>query len=736
MLTQDLINLFTSRRFVEAARAIKEDPPRLKSVSLSHPVFHLLKEYQSSHSSSYVMAYNQLDESQRQLLWKQMESVLSAMIDAGMNMQMLASLPRSMSNAEEDRSKLGLGRKSGRDGGFETDRATLYVRLAGLGWGRAMEILREKGYVPTAGEVDDAIKNAIRCECGSTLAQLVDVHEIQPSSQKWYFSADLIERLVKWDGVPAPIVSRLMDAYAIPGTYDWVRAAHKSELSDKTAVEWLSLAPGKWKTFHQTLIEQEDAARGGKFPGLWTPLFREFIRTGQFSPLVSEALSDGSIEAWKDQLNCHGKTTLASWLVQGHALQAPPERVADYKGDLPPPTPPQHELRAQLRRTLWLIRQFEKLGSTPRLGDHHQTTEAMAWSSRGFVPGAGLVRRHPQLLELSSIGESAVHTANTVEVALAWESLGASSMVNKEGADPWVAGMQKADTPAPWAREIAARIKKKKIHADAKGRDEVSLAAISTASPPLARLVLKKTGQPPSVEMLKAAIENNQFVLIREWVDAGHLDDNAPLRPPLLAMATRPPSGLSDAATDAWKAVLASIRQRPGKPWPEQVAAWKEISNPNWNYRSISGMLLFEEGLAMLSDWGPNARDFWGQDEKDLLPTLVKQLDCWPQALPIELTQEESVQLFWSAMLQETSGSTQFERTIFAQKVWHHFNNTLPISTAGPSSFQKMHELNESQSSGGFFTLAPGFKEFLEAEELAASSLHFNTRNRTPGRRL
>lgn len=738
MLTQDLVNLLKSRRFTEAATGILEDPPRLKQVSISHPVFYLLAEYKATHFNSFSGGYYGIDDDEREAIRKQQEVVLSAMIDKGMDMEMLPSLPRNMSNEEEARSQLGLAHTGDNYKSFDNDHATLYVRMAGLGWLRGMEILREKGYRPSPREVDEAIINAVRNEEEPALAQLLDVHDLNSSDKQWYFSSKLLARLFMWSDVRPELVSRLMEVYSGPDTNEWVSNTVKSpKSSDLTSVEWLSLDRGKWKAFHSMLLEKEqDDSKARSFPGLWLPLFRQFVQTGKFASLLSEALSDGCFDSWKNRPQCPGGTNLASWLTQGHAFDFPAPREADYKGDWPPKTPASQTAFAQIRRAVALVRKLQGLGCEVRNGSQYQETEAMTWSSRGFVPNKALVHRHKWLLAPSCNGESAVHSANSVEVALAWEGLGATSSPNMRGEDPWVIGMQASDNPAPWAREIATRLKKKRIAIDASGRDGVALDAISTASPPLARLVLKKSGGAPSLNMLEAALSHNQYGLIREWVDAGHLDAKPELRPCLLAMTTNPPIGLSTAASAAWRAVLKSLRARPDRPWPEQIEAWRSLSESSWNRRYNSNASLFSEGVEVLCDWGPNARQFLGEREWDSLLGMVRSCSFWSEALPVELTPEEGVSLFWSVMLEDGDDATKYSRWSTAQKVWAHFNGSLPIASAGPSCFQKMRELDEAQVSGGFYSVMDGFPQFLEAEELGSMTAGLRGQSRGPGRRL
>ena len=735
MLLSELSSLITSEQFEEAARRVRDEKVRLKSESLSHPVIDLLRGFDRAHlvrNSSYMTR----SQEEAQTVRDRMPALLEAMLDAGLPMGFLPARRSSkLTSDDEVRMHTGLGHNGRSSSSYDVESGTLYVRMAGVGWVEGMQILLRRGYQPKADEVDDALVNAIRCQELSSLEHILATHPIQGHGY-WEYRNGLLGRLFRWEGVPASAVSVIWKAYSQERTHEWIKDSHnEAGTNSDTVLEWLSNEPGAWKRLHEQLLkEARDNDKIALSPGLWTTLFREYVRHGKYEALLGEALEDGLFDAWKDRPAYKEGVNLASWIVQGGPVRPPAPSTKDYKGDWTPEPPASHRAFAQLRRARRLLDRLAGHGMALRHGAAaKESSEAMDWAAAGRVPSRAFVHRHHEFLLPSASLSSPLHCAKTPEVALAWEALGASSSPNREGADPWVASMQASEAPAPWGREIASRLKDGRLALAAQGSDGKTLAEVSTRNPPLARFWLKKSKKAVPEKMFAAALKEEQWVLVREWVQEGALDNAPDLRVLFFNSVRSVSSKMSDASRKNWTEMVACALARPGRPWEEQAEAWRAVVPERSIYKSSAS----EETMRLLADWGPDeaARTLWKSSDWQLACERLRNdtPQDWLQCLPVEPTVEEGKKIFWHIMLNKDVQTN--ERRHLCEKVWRVFDCDLPVGRDGADLFKRMKKLDEAQYDGGFASVSAEFMSFLEAEEMASNTVQVAGPRATPSSR-
>ena len=747
MRNEELIELISTSRLTEAVQRLRTEKTRLTNVSASHPIFDVLNSYVALKATGYSyyayrFGHDSLTPEQKEAREGELLLVIDAMLDANMDPHMELSKSDSWSNDQEARSKIGLASNREKYPTYEFSKNSLYSRFAGLGWTAAMDLLLKRGVVQNDKRLTNAVLNTCRSQRQESLHFLLERHPSLPAPHS-YECAKIMSSVMNWSGVDPVCVDKLYSNYGSEGSFDWVKS-REERADDRTSIEWLTLAPGKWGQLHRAL-KQEDAERSSQkawMPALFPALFKQYVRTGDFKDLLQEALADTSFELNKARSPFIDGVPLASWVLQGGTFHFPGSNRSSWETSEPEKVPASVDRKAQLRRCVRLYRALTAQQAPTRTSQYpslmEANSEAMDWSSKGWTPTRAFIHRHPQFLAVNMEGSSPVHSANTVETALAWETLGASSQPNKEGVDPWVLGMQTSDAPAPWAREIAQRLKTGRLDLYALGKDAEPLSSIVTRSPPLARAWIKKSRKPLSPAMLAGAIKNDQWPLVCEWLKAGMIDSDPSCRILVCNALTKPPGyRATDTMKKGWSEMADALLQRPNLPWEEQMSTWRACVGAGWpnNRGTVEDMPL--KGMKALSQWGPNPRENWGKEDFRFISALINNTSShWMEVSPIQLTPEEAVDLTWEVLLDVSQ--SQASRYGTARTLLKSMDSGLPLRNAGPQAFERLRQVNEEAPYGSTFGESKDFEKFLEAEELSAftPTVSPSRSNLGPGRRL
>lgn len=726
MRNEELIELISSNRFTEAVARLHSEKSRLTNVSVAHPVFDLLKSYTALKAIGYSYysnryGHNDLTPEQKEVRERQMLVMLDSMLDAGTDPYMELSKLSSWTNDQEERSQIGIASSGGKNPSYDTQNHTLYSRLAGLGWTAAMDLLLKRGVHQSDKQLSNAIWNVCRLQKQESLHFLLDRHPVLPVPHS-YDCAKIMSSVMAWHGVDPVCVDTLYACYKDEDDFDWARS-NNEKTDDRTSVEWLNLKPGKWAELHHAMLMRVGAVSKKSPP--FAALFRQYVRTGDFKGLLEEALADASFEENKTSSPYLAGIPLASWVLQGQTFEFPRKNYSDWEKPKEEDMSPTRGRSAQIRRAVILHRALQKIAAPTRTPEFPSfiagATDAMDWAAKGWVPTRAFIHRHPEFLAANLDADTAVHAAKSVDVALAWEKLGASSKANIKNVDPWVLGMQTSDAPAPWAREIAQRLKDGRLSLDASGKNDEPLASIVTRSPPLARAWIKRSRKPLSPAMLAGAIKNDQWPLVCEWLKSGMIDSDPACRIQICHALTTPPASHTSTATNlqGWLSLTDALLERPNLPWEEQVTTWRKVISSGWprNPGAIDERQL--KGMRVLSRWGPRAREHWDEQDFVALSTLVHNIPskCM-DVCPIQITQEEAVDLAWGVLLNKAA--SRASRYSAVASFINNVPDGVPLSNAGPKAFEQLREVNEEAPYGALFDEPKDFESFLEAEELSA----------------
>jgi hypothetical protein len=746
MRNEELIELISTSRLKEAVERLRSEKTRLTNVSVAHPVFDVLKSYMALKQTGYSYyssryGHNDLTPEQKDIRERQLLIVLGAMFDAGTDPHMELAKLSSWTNDQEERSRIGIASTGGQHASHEPEKNTLYSRFAGLGWTGAMDLLLKRGIQQNDKQLSNAVLNTCRMQKQESLYFLLDRHPTLPSPHS-YECAKIMSSVMAWKGVDPVCVDRLYHTYTTEDGFDWAKS-HNSKTDARTSIEWLSLAPGKWGALHQDIKNEYRAQQKSSTPpALFPALLKEYVQTGDFKDLLKEALSDVSFEESKAKAPFLAGVPLASWLSQGGAFDF--SRGIPNSWGLEPKEDPNPIMGkfAQIRRAVSAYRAMGNLAAPSRTPDFasfiEEKTDGMDWASKGWVPTRAFIHRHPEFIASCLNGSSPVHVAKNVETALGWEALGAHASINNEGVDPWVAGMQTAEAPAPWAREIAQRLKDGRLSLDAMGQNGEPLSSIVTRSPPLARAWIKKSRRPLSPAMLAGAIKNNQWPLVCEWLKAGMVDHDSACRVQICYALAKPPAPHGSTATvlQGWMDMASAMSERKDLPWKEQVETWRQLVGAGWpNHRGkVDERPLL--GMKVLSQWGDDARAHWEEKDFSRLHALIHNAPSdWLDVLPIQLSMEETVDVSWGILLDKTT--SRASRYSMVASLVNSSADGVPLRNAGPGAFERLREINEEAPYSAAFNDPRGFESFLEAEELASATRAVSPPSRPGlGRRL
>ena len=716
MLNAELIELIKQHSFAQAALRLRSERSQLKTVSVAHPIFDLLYCHAQSNAGYYF--YKKISKEQKTKEALHMLDLFSAMLDAGTDhhMELSSQQVSAATPANSDRVNVGF---SSHRGHYASSCDHLYVRLAGLDWPQAMDVLLSKGYYPPGKTEFSAIVNAISKHAIHATDYLLKRYT--PKNLNDYHFEKITTPLFTWPSAPPDLVGRVMQWIDHPNNkslLSWVYKAASGVYNDLTCVQWMDGQSGKWDHVHLSVWKTwpDNTPR----PALWCSLFREYVQTGGMSTLVSEALESQSFQLWKNEPLKNG-AGLVSWLAQGSAMQAP-QQENDYAG-LSQGLPTQ-SMAIQLRRTVKLIKRMTSAGCHLRTpGDKGMRTEAMDWASRGWCPSPACVRRHPEIVLPSRVaGETPQSTAATVDVALKWESAGSVSVVDNAGFDPWVASMNRSPVPASWAKEIFNRLRDGRIDVDAMGTTNRPLSVISVRSPPLARFWLKRSKRHPDEHMVKAAVENASWGLLREWIAAGFLDhDRQSVRHYILRQMTSPPPHYSttDNSRKQWQAMIMALTDRPGKPWPDQMTLWRETWGHNHG-PPPTGNDMAPIGLKALANWNNGQLVAWDGADMDRYSNVLSYSPDWINYMPVAVSEENAIDLFWHVMHNEKK--PRLDRYNAAQRLVDHMSGYLPIENAGRMAFEKLCAVNNKNPGNSWDRRPSGMQEFLDRAQLMAGT--------------
>lgn len=753
MRNEELSDLIKNADFELARKKLKEEGARLSTPSAANPIFDLLASFvalQSRAKYSYQRSqykHEGLSDDQKVARENEMLWLFRGMLEAKMDPHMELSYLDSWSREMVSRSVIGVG-PIGKEGASTDYRSlTLYARLAGIGWISAMQVLLEKGVAFNAKQIDVAILNVCRLKNQEALSFLLSHHPKQ-EGRHWLQANDIMESVMKWRGVKPECVADLFNRYGEDFDFDWSRKERIAVSDEKTLIEWLSLSSGEWTRVHRLMLEnahKNSESSTHWMPNLLVPLFNQYVQTGHFENLLQEATQDPLFNYHVDRQRMVGDGPLTSHLVMGAAFNFPsppdPHRFY-YDEEEREKDPLPHERKfAQIRRAVRLYRKLRSLGAPLSVPDfpkwNREESEAMRWSKNGWVPSKATVHRHPELLGLTQNGNSPLHAAKDVETAIAWEGLGVESRSNIEGVDPWVLGMQRASAPVPWAKEIAQRLKDKRLTPHEKGENGESVAAVATKSPPLARAWIKRSKAPPALDMLSGAIKHQQWGLVNEWILEGHFDERPECREVLLKAVLSPPGRTAtQTQKNGWDRFLELISCRPNSPWEEQKIAWRNIASKGGISAYAGHMNSQQEKMwSVFAQWGDSARTHWQDSDMRLLAHVVfKNTNNWQSVSPIDLTTDEAVDIAWMILLEkEYPWQDRYDKVYALSQI---FEGYLPLSRAGADKFRELQAVNDA-CENGWREPSDAALKFIQAEELASSTLSPVSSSRSgPGRRL
>lgn len=753
MRTEELSNLIKDAQFGQAREKLKAEGARLSSASAASPVFDLLYSYIALKSRAKYnydrtkYGHDDLSDDQKILREEEMLGLLGDMLDAKMDPHMELSYLSSWSNELEDRSVVGISRAKKDHSAADYRHVTLYARLAGVGWTSAMQMLLEKGVSFNQKQISAAILNTCRLKNQAGLSFLLSRHPKQ-EGEHWTQANEIMESVMNWGGVDPICVSQLFDRYAENCDFDWTQKDKIILSNEKTLIEWLSLSSGEWTRVHELILKSAPKVSDESThwrPNLMVPLFNQYVQTGEFKDLLQDALQDPLFNYHVDRQRMTGDGPLTSHLVMGAAFDFPSpadtHRFYYDEGQREGGPLPKERKFAQIRRAVGLYRQLRYLGAPLSVEAfpkwNGQETEGMRWSKNGWLPSKATLHRHPEFLDFAQNGSSPLHSAKDVETALSWEGLGVLSCSNNESVDPWVLGMQRSNAPAPWAKEIAQRLKDKRLTVDAKGEGGETLASISTKSPPLARAYLKRSKAPPKLDMLTGAIKNQQWGLVNEWIAAAHFDDVPECREKLLkAVLTPPGHTATQTQKNGWNEFLELISRRPNSPWEEQKTAWRNIASKGGISAYAGHMNGQQEKMwSVFAQWGENARSHWQDSDMKLLSHVIfKNSNNWQSVSPIDLTPDEAVDIAWMILLEKNYSRQERYEAVYALS--QSFEGCLVLGRAGTGKFRELEAVNEA-CENGWREPSDAAMNFIQAEELASATITPNATSRSgPGRRL
>lgn len=777
MKISELISAIENNQFLEATKTLQQEGARLSNFSLGSPFFDLLVKYKKE---QWVVKHR--EDAYTEVASRKLDEMLllfKAMLDAGLPLEGGLSeqqLKAIHSSSDTDRAFLGLKYS------YQTTDAkdvSLWVRLAGIDWPEALDVLRyrqpnwiNKQKDPEnqerwAAEITESVIQACEFSSFNALENILDHHEFFFNKHQYF---RLFSAIFKMEDPPAGLVTRIMDRIELDGdVFNFLmntfgKLEFTKDVDPDLVLSWLQDRPQHWLALHQKnweKVQEEDTKsilRNKDRPNyqaltthLFNALLKRHIQTGQFSSLLDVAFNDPLLVHHTDIKR--EKTSILSNIIQGEKLN---HDVLKPNG----PFNPRYTIKNQLRRSIKIIGRLQKHGfvlpeiKEPEFNKYRdvwqaQPSESMKWAQKDWAPTRAFFHRHPEWKIQNSISQSPIGTSKTVETALKWEKLGASSENDQNQVNPWVKSLKYAkDTQkSPWANEISGRLRKKTIALDALADAErinkydkpQNLKSVMGLSSALVRTWLAVAKKDPDAEIVKLSFDAAQWVLLRQWIEQGKINTTE-ARLQFLLCLTIPPKSLTDNGKKNFYKLVDALQKSPDFPWPETKEAWNKYwtcarTETHGNYFYAEQIKWQEKGLEILAKWSKENESSWGGNEEDQLNFFhicrVKEKPF--HLLPITMSEKDAFAFVENSLLNPEL--SKHERYRYFSNFLNAVQFEFPLYKLGDELFDRLDNLDQDQDQNHY--VAPEVKSFLEQQRLKAQPLTQSAVETVrPGRRL